>query len=160
MHSINNRAKILIVEHKSAQLIGLTIWLSQFAELQVFGSLSGNNLRAGFENRLPAEYDLIIFGLEMVRSEEIPFRLIADFSLLRKLKSKMEIPILLLLSSGSAGKNGNNMGEQIYDQIFNECDSVLSSDHTLNYIHTEINHLLARKQLTHSPNRKLVAVAG
>lgn len=157
MNSTDNRANILIVEHKSAQLVALTVWLSQFAELQVSGSLSGNKLGLGTESR--SEYDLIIFGLEMVRSDEIPFKLIVDFSLLRKLKAKTQIPILLLVSGYSDCKKTNNASEQIYAQIFNECDSVLSSDHTLSSIYTEIIRLLARKQLSKSPSKQLVASA-
>jgi hypothetical protein len=139
-------ARILIIEKNCAQLIALTVWLKQFPELHVQGTLSGNDLKQSIEK--DSEYDLIIYGLEISNSEEVPLELAMALSLIRKIKSRVNRPAIVLLSHYLTNDQTNNTTTQISQQLLRESDGQLCLTDSLIDFHHEIISLLSYRRAT------------
>jgi hypothetical protein len=140
-------AKVLIIEKNCAQLIALTVWLTQFPQLQVHGSMSEKNLKKSDERNLITNYDLIIYGLEIDNNEEFPLELAMALSLIRKLKSTQNSPAIILLANHLSSKPTSNINRQINQQLLKESDGQLYLTNSLIDFHKEINRLLSYRKV-------------
>lgn len=140
---IDTVAKVLIIEKNCAQLIALTIWLTQFPQLQVHGSMSEQNLKKSIDTSYISNYDLVIYSLEIDSSDELPLELAMALSLIRKLKSKQNRPAIILLTNPSINKQTTNINTQINQQLLKESDAQLYLTDSLLDFYREINRLLS-----------------
>lgn len=145
---MENTAKVLIIEKNCAHLIALTVWLKQFHYLHVQGTMSGESLKIPADKDNVSEYDLIIFGLEIGNSEEVPLELAMTLSLIRKIKSRADRPAIVLLSHYLTNDQTNNTTTQISQQLLRECDGQLHLSDSLIDFHNEITRLLSYRKAT------------
>ncbi len=144
-------AKVLILEKNCAQLIALTVWLQQFPELDVVGSMSVTELKQSIDKNLTLEYDLIIYGLEIGNSEEVPLELAMSLSLVRKVKSKAYAPAVILLTNCLNEGQTNNTTTQMSHQLLRESDAQLLMTDSLKDCYREITRLLSYKYANKTP---------
>jgi len=143
---IDTVAKVLIIEKNCAQLIALTLWLTQFPQLQVHASMSEQNLKKSMDMSLAFNYDLIIYSIEIDSNEEFPLDLAMALSLIRKLKSKQNRPAIVLLANPLINKQTNSINTQINQQLLKESDAQLYLTDSLIDFYREINRLLSYRK--------------
>ncbi len=143
---IDTIARVLIIEKNCAQLIALTIWLTQFPQLQVHGNMPEQNLKRSIDISLTSNYDLVIYSLEIDHNEEFPLELAIALSLIRKLKSEQNRPAIILLANPLINKQTNNINTQINQQLLKESDGQLYLTDSLIDFYREINRLLSYRK--------------
>jgi hypothetical protein len=143
---MNNIAKVLIIEKNCAQLIALTVWLKQFPELHVQGTMSADTLKQSIEKDSVSEYDLVIYGLEIGNSDEVPLELAMALSLIRKIKSRANRPAIILLCHYLTNNQTNNITAQISQQLLRESNGQLYLTDSLVDFHHEIIQLLSSRR--------------
>ncbi len=143
---INTIAKVLIVEKNCARLIGLAIWLTQFPKLQVYASLSEQNLKDLSDRGLSYDYDLVVYGLETDNNEEFPLQLAMALSLIRKMKALQSRPMIIMLANNLISEQTSNINTEINQQLLKESDGQLYLTDSLIDFHREINRLLSYRK--------------
>ena len=141
-----SRAKILIVDDNCAQLIALTIWLTQFPQLQVQGNMYLKSFREHGDLVFANGYDLIIFGMEIDQANEFPINQILALASIRKAKEEQNKPAIIMLADGWSGQHINNAYKSVNQQLLKESDGrVYLADSLLDF-HIEINRILSYRR--------------
>jgi len=143
---IDSIARILIIEKNCAQLIALTIWLTQFPQLQVHGNMPEQNLKRSTDISLTFNYDLVIYSLEIDHNEEFSLEPAIALSLIRKLKSEQNRPAIILLANPLINKQTTSINSQINQQLLKESDTQLYLTDSLIDFYREINRLLSYRK--------------
>ena len=143
---MENIAKVLLIEKNCAQLIALTVWLKQFPELHVNGTMSEKDLWQSVDLDSSTNYDLIIYGLEITDSDEVPLELAMALSFIRKTNAKANSPIIILLTRQLSQFNKNNITSQICQQLLKESDGQLCWTDSLQNFGRQITTMLSQKK--------------
>ncbi len=143
---MKNTAKVLLIEKNCAQLIALTVWLKQFPEMHVHGTMFEKDFRESVDQSSAINYDLIIYGLETADGEEIPLELAMALSLIRKINAKAIRPLIILLTHHLICTPRNHITSQMFQQLQKESDGQICWSDSLRDSHQTITRLLSQRQ--------------
>jgi hypothetical protein len=128
------RTKILILEKDCGRLTSLMLWLEQFQEFQVRGTL--RQLECPVQERIFDDCEILLVGANAVSGEDIKRVRTAKLSPLR--------PAIVLLSQGNTNS--------CEGQIANESEAIIKVDASLHDLYDELKKVAQRRKVSVSPS--------